>query len=258
MPAKIYDDRQTKPLLPEKRESLAEIWLKESGEFHGGPVNILSVLKSAGIELIECSLEKMGADQARAYPQIKTIVVRPDLMRGVNRCSPLALMAIAHEFSHCVINDGPNAKPLRISGNAKLPWISDSEAEENLAWQLARAVMMPRAFISDSDNAKAIATRFQIPLEQATIRLAELRLERRKGLQGRGAIERPVLPACAERAWRQAAIADGHDPEWYRLSTGNYLIALAGYGKPKHKLGWFLHNGRVYANEESDPLWWLE
>jgi Zn-dependent peptidase ImmA (M78 family) len=258
MTDKIYDDRKTRPIPPEERESLAEAWLKNSGELHGGPVDILNVLNSAGIALVEWSLEKMGDDKARAYPQIRTVVARPDLMRGLKRSCPSDLMAMAHEFGHCVINDGPNAKPLKISGNAKLPWIDDRESEEGLAWQLARAIMMPRAFVTDRDSAEGIATRFQVPLEQATIRLAELRFERRKGLQHPSEIERPILPACAERAWRYAAISEGHDAEWYRLTTGNYLVALVGYGRPKHKLGWFLQKGRIYANEESDPSWWLE
>ncbi len=256
MSEKIYDDRKTRPIPPEERETLAEGWLEKSGELHGGQVNILNVLKTAGIELVEWSFEKMGSDQARAYPQVKTVAVRPDLMRQVKRGSPQGLISIAHEFGHCVINDGPNAKPLKFGGNAKFAWINESESEENLAWQLARALMMPRTFISDSDNAQAIASRFEVPLDQAVIRLAELRLERRKGLQTNVEISNPLLPEYAEKAWRKAAIAEELDPERYRLSTGGHLIAKDGFKLQKHKLGWFLDNGRVYANSELDPLWW--
>lgn len=257
MAEKIYDDRKTRPLPPEERETLAENWLKNAGELHGGQVNIFNVLETAGVELVEWSAEKMGNDHARAYPQIKTVVARPDLMRRVKRRLPPALMDIAHEFAHCVINDGPNAKPLKMGGNAKLAWISESESEENLAWQLARALMMPRAFISEGDNAQAIASRFEVPLEQAATRLAELRLERRKGLQRNVELPNPLLPEYAEKAWRNAAVAPGHDdPERYRLSTGGHLIAKEGFNSKKHSLGWFLYNGRIYANCESEPSWW--
>lgn len=252
----IFDDRSTRPISPEDRERLAEAWLKNSGEFHGGPVDILAVLTSASVQLVEWSAEKMGADEARAYPQVRTITARSQFVSAARRGDPTTLIKIAHEFSHCVINDGPGAKPLKLSGNAKLSWISDNESEENLAWQLARAIMMPRAFIKCGDCADALTERFRVPVDHASIRLAELQLERRKNLQNITEPTKPALPSNVERAWQRAAIAEDHDAEWYRLSNGKFLVALIGHEKRNHKLGWFLHNDRIYSYEENDPLWW--
>lgn len=255
MPSRTYDDRQTRPMFPEEREALADTWLGKSGEQHGGPVDIHKILKLADINFAEWSVEKMGADRARAYPHLKTIVARPRLYQDAKRGESAALMDIAHEFSHCVINDGHLAKPLKAAGNASLTWIDERESEENIAWQLARAIMMPRAYVRDCDSAGAIAERFNVPIEHAKLRLAELRFERRKGLQSVQNLARPILTAAEEQAWRRAAISGDHDPEWYRLSNGHRLVALAGCRTPEHPLSWSLYNGRIYAKDELDPSW---
>lgn len=252
MSDRIQDDRRSPPVFAEERERLAETWLMEANQLHGGPVDVPMLLEVAGIRLIEWPIDKMGDNEALARPQVRTILGRPRFVTSVKKREPAAFVKLAHEFAHCVLNNGPDAKPLKAAGNAKLQWISESESEENQAWQLARALTLPRRFIRNEDSAVGLATRFQVPIEQAQLRLSEIQLERRKSLQTTPTLLPPELPDAAARMWRRAAIDENHDPEWYRLSSGNYLVSISGYNRRDHRLGWYIYCGRIYANDEWD------
>lgn len=250
-----FHDRSARPLSPEQREALAESWVKAAGELHGGPVALLSIIDKAKIQFVEWSAERLGADEARAYTQVRTIVARPELYRQVMAGDIASLMKLAHEFGHFMLNENAAPKPLKFGGNTKYRWIRDEDSEEMFAWQLGRAVMMPRAFIRDCDSVQSIAQRFFVPLDQAAQRLAELRHERRKNLQSIVKPAKPKLSVAEDLAWSRAAIDDDHDPEYYRLSHKNFLVSLFGCNQRKHPLGWFLQNGKIYANDELDPSW---
>lgn len=251
MVQRTWDDREAKPLLPEQRELLAEQWLRAAGQLDGNPVDIIKVLGK--VSLVSRSAEKLGDDRAQAYPHLKVIAARPDLIQRAKNGDPAAQMDIAHELGHCIINEGSAPKPLKASGNATYNWINWQQSEEALAWKLARAIMMPRDFIGDKDTAASIAERFKVPHSQAAERLAELRFERRKGLQR--SIEQKKLSDIEEEAWRRAGIVEDRDPSHYRLSYGGFLVERCGCGNRHNKLGWFVYNGQIYNFEEFDPSW---
>lgn len=253
---KTPDDRRiNKALSPKERETLAEAWLRAANELRGAPVDILKVLRCGGIDFIERSLSRLNGDRAQARAQVRTIFVCPELFRALHNGCRTAAMEMSHELGHCIFNEGTGPKALKISGNAKLSWIPEGEGEETVAWQIGRALMMPRLYIADTDTPKSISHRFDVPIDEAEKRFAELRLERRKGLQDVPEPERRRLPELAERAWRLAAIAPAYDPDFYRLSPGDKLIAHVGYDDPRHAFSWTLYNAKIYAKGDFDPSW---
>lgn len=248
----IHHDLPAPPLNPEEREQLAETWLKSTDQLHGGPIDVLKLLDSAAITLCEWPVERMLDNEVYARPQVQSIFGRPSFVSAVHKGERGALMKLAHEFAHCVLHRGPAAKPLKAAGNHSLSWISGTESQENQAWQMARAIAIPRNFVRPSDTADAIAARFRVPIEHAVLRLKELQFERRKCLQDTPTGVPPKLDVQAARYWKRAAIDANHDPDWYRLSDGNFLISIAGYNRRDHRLGWYVYCDRIYANDEWD------
>ena len=245
MSDEIFHDLPAPPLHPDVREEIADKWLSSADQNQGGPVNIMAILSVAGITISELPVAKMGDNAAYARPQVKTIFVRPDFRSECLRKNPNALFAIAHEFGHCALHRGPLAKPLKVSGNVSPTWIKQAGGQEDQAWDLARAIMLPRAFVYDTDEVADITQRLNAPLHHAKIRLAQLRFERRKKIQSI-----LTLPDTVKSLWDSARADPDHDPNYYRISSKGSLVEINSYNRFDLPLGWFVNHGKIYWKDE--------
>jgi hypothetical protein len=247
MGEKIYPDLPALPLLTADRESIADRCLALLEQYRGGPVDIVRIVGSAGASIIELPLDKMGDNEAFARPQVNTIFVRPGFKDELRRNLPETLFKLAHEYAHVVLHRGALAKPLKISGNVSPGWIKPGEGQEEQAWDLARAIMLPRSQIHDYDDEFQTARDFNAPPLHVSLRLAQLKLERRKKIQPINA-----LPVNIKRLWDSARIHPDYDSAYYRLSDkgSGSLVEINSYNRHDLPLGWLVDHGHIYWKDE--------
>ena len=108
----IFHDLPAPPVSPEEREMIAEKWLRSAEQTHGRPVDILAIVKSANVTIVELTADKMGEQRGIRTASSEHHICAPGLQeRSTN--TPLTLFKLAHEFSHCVLHRGALAKPLK-------------------------------------------------------------------------------------------------------------------------------------------------
>jgi Zn-dependent peptidase ImmA (M78 family) len=163
MSEKIYSDLPAPPLLTADREGIADRCLALLPNYRGGPIDIVEIVRSAGVSIIELTRDKMGDNEAFARPQVNSIFVRPGFKDELKRKLPETLFKLAHEFAHVVLHRGALAKPLKLGGNVSLGWLRPGEGQEDQAWDLARAIMLPRSQLHDHNDILRTAADFNAP-----------------------------------------------------------------------------------------------
>jgi hypothetical protein len=247
MSDKIYHDLPAPPLLCADRETIAEKYLALLPNYRGGPVDIAEIVRSAGVEIIERTWDKMGDNEAFARPQISSIFVRPGFKDELKRKIPETLFKLAHEFAHVVLHRGVLAKPLKLGGNISQSWLQPGEGQEGQAWDLARAIMLPGFHLHDGEDILRVAADFNAPPSHVSLRLAQLRLERRKKIQ-------PIknLPPDIKRVWDLARKHPEYNADYYRLSDigSGSLVEINSFNRFDLPLGWLVDHGRIYWKDE--------
>ncbi len=247
MSEKIYSDLPAPPLLTADREGIADRCLALLPNYRGGPVVIVEIVRSTGVSIIELTRDKMGDNEAFARPQVNGIFVRPGFKDELKRKLPETLFKLAHEFAHVVLHRGALAKPLKLGGNVSLGWLRPGEGQEHQAWDLARAIMLPRSQLHDHNDILRTAADFNAPPIHVSLRLAQLRLERRKRIQ-------PIkaLPPEIKRVWESARVHPEYQADYYRLSDSGSgsLVEINSYNRFDLPLGWLVDHGHICWKDE--------
>lgn len=245
----INHDLPAPPLLPERREEIAEQWLNAANQLQRGPIDISAIVTEAKMQVVTLSPAKMADNEAFARPQVNTIFVRDGFRDEVIRKRPETLFKLAHEFSHLVLHRGELAKPLKLDGNVPLAWKPPEERQEDQAWDLARSIMLPRMHIRGPEEVAAIAQEFHAPSSHVIARLAQLRRERSK-------LRKPCddLPTAARIVWENAGIHPEYDRHFTRLSKSGLRVDALSYNRLSEPFGWYIICGNIYSRAEMD-MW---
>jgi hypothetical protein len=145
------------------------------------------------------------------------------------------------------LHRGALAKPLKEAGNIPLSWKPAEERQEDQAWDLARAIMLPRMFLFGTEIPNEIVNQFNAPLRHVEILLAQLRRERKK-------LRKPSqdLPMKVREVWDRAATHPDFDSDFTRLSKSGMRVDAASYNRLSEPFGWYVHWNQIYSKIEAE------
>ena len=132
-----------------------------------------TLLDKLGVVFHVGTMEDMGEDEARTYPDRDEIVVREDVYEALRRGDLRARFTVIHEFAHWVLHPGiALAKSARRGAHE---FFEDSE------WQadaLAAEFLMPaHLVVKRCRTAAQVAALFGVSMDAAIVRVNVLKAE---------------------------------------------------------------------------------